>query len=151
MIFALDSNIILYAEGINDAERQDIANRLVMAVGIRNLVVPLQALGEMAFSIERRLKVKKEVALAMVLPWFDNLRTQETTRTVFQDAMNLTSNHQFQFWDAIILSAAKVGGASVLFSEDMQHGFFWEGVTILNPFSKTPNPIVLELLGQHSN
>jgi predicted nucleic acid-binding protein len=146
MIFALDSNIILYAEGVNDVARRDTAKQLILSVGIPNILVPLQALGETVQALTRILKLKKHEAVAMVSPWFDNLKTQETTRPVFRDAMALVTQHQFQFWDAIILSAAKAGGASILFSEDMQDGFSWEDITILNPFSLTPNPIVSQLL-----
>jgi predicted nucleic acid-binding protein len=146
MIFAIDSNIILYAEGVNDHARRDLANGLVNAVGRSNLLIPLQAIGECIRALTRRLPLNKLQAIAMVTPWFRDIKTQDTNRAVLEDAMILTSQHQFQFWDAVIFAAAKAGGASVLFSEDMQDGFTWHDVTILNPFSSTPNPLVTHLL-----
>jgi predicted nucleic acid-binding protein len=151
MIFALDSNIILYVEGVNDVARQETAKRLILSAGIPNILVPLQALGETVRTLTRRLQLKKHEAIAMVSPWFENLKTQDTTRAVFRDATTLVAQYQFQFWDAIILSAAKAGGASILFSEDMQDGFIWDDVTILNPFSLNPNPIVTHLLSNQSH
>jgi predicted nucleic acid-binding protein len=38
------------------------------------------------------------------------------------------------FWDALIVQAAIVGGATHLLSEDLQHGRTIDGVTIQNPF-----------------
>ena len=38
------------------------------------------------------------------------------------------------FWDALILSAAQAAGASLLFSEDLQHGQKYGEVQVQNPF-----------------
>lgn len=37
-------------------------------------------------------------------------------------------------WDAAIVAAAKVAGAKTLYSEDLNHGQAYEGVTVHNPF-----------------
>jgi predicted nucleic acid-binding protein len=67
---------------------------------------------------------------------------QETTQNVFETALDIMSRHGFQMWDSIILSAAAASGASVLLSEDMQSGFRWRDVTIVNPFLFSPNELV---------
>ena len=46
MLIALDSNILIYAEGINDERRRLLATLLLDAIGPGNLVLPLQAAGE---------------------------------------------------------------------------------------------------------
>jgi predicted nucleic acid-binding protein len=38
--------------------------------------------------------------------------------------------------------------SGVLFSEDMHDGFRWRGVTIINPFTDDPSPVVRELLSK---
>jgi len=38
------------------------------------------------------------------------------------------------FWDALVLRAAKEGGCSILYTEDLQHGRTIDGVRVLNPF-----------------
>jgi predicted nucleic acid-binding protein len=40
----------------------------------------------------------------------------------------------FSFWDALIISAAISGGASVLYTEDLQHEQAIDGLKIVNPF-----------------
>jgi predicted nucleic acid-binding protein len=146
VIFALDSNIILYAEGINDEKRRDLANRLIISIGVSNLLIPMQVLGETVRAFVKQMPLKKHEAVARLAPWFNSLKTQDTTRAVFEEAMTLVRHHHFQVWDAIVLSAAKAGGASVLFSEDMQDGFYWDDIVILNPFSSTPHALVKQLL-----
>ena len=50
-------------------------------------------------------------------------------RTAFVDTSILV-----YFRDAMIVHAARVANASVLYSEDMQHGVILGGVRIENPF-----------------
>jgi predicted nucleic acid-binding protein len=144
--YALDTNIILYAEGMNDGLRQEIADRLIAAVGVPQLLVPLQAIGEAITALMRKRKLSAHRAAAMIAPWFHGARTQETTRKVIEGAIELATLHKFQFWDAVIVSAAVEGQADVLFSEDMQDGFNWRGTVILNPFASKPDFIVQTLL-----
>ena len=46
----------------------------------------------------------------------------------------------------MILSAASNADCQILLSEDMQDGFTWGGVTIVNPFLEKPNPLLAALL-----
>lgn len=147
MRIALDTNVILYAEGVNDENRRDLALRLINAIGTSNLVVPLQVLGETLNRLTRGTHMKKAEAVARLAPWFENIRTQDTDRTVFEGARDLVAKHHFQIWDAIILSAASAGGASILLSEDMHDGFRWRETIVVNPFTPYPPAIVRVLLG----
>lgn len=142
MLAALDSNIMIYAEGINDAARRDIAQAHLAALGPDRVVVPLQALGELASAQIRVARRTVEFAATRTRDWQDRYQVQETTKDVFSGAMQILEHHKLQVWDAIILSAAAVSGASVLLSEDMQNGFKWQNVTIVNPFSLSPKELL---------
>jgi predicted nucleic acid-binding protein len=144
--FAFDSNVVVYAEGVNDPYRQLVANRLAEAVGNDDLIVPLQALGEAVRAMVRKLGVTAAEAVARMRYWCEAFATQDTNREVFDGAVELVLKHKFQFWDAVIMSAAAAGGASVLFSEDMHDGFVWRDVMIVNPFAETRHPVVELLL-----
>jgi predicted nucleic acid-binding protein len=50
-------------------------------------------------------------------------------------AADLATDHGFSIWDAIILSVAAQGSCRLLLSEDLQDGFTWAGVTVVNPFA----------------
>ncbi len=52
---------------------------------------------------------------------------------------------KISIWDAIVLATAAEAGCRMLLSEDMQHGFTWSGVTIVNPLV-TPSHWLLESL-----
>jgi predicted nucleic acid-binding protein len=54
--------------------------------------------------------------------------------------------HSLSFWDAVILSAAAGAECHLLLSPDMQDGFVWQGVTIVNPFAHTRHPLLQAIL-----
>jgi predicted nucleic acid-binding protein len=60
--------------------------------------------------------------------------------------MELSSQHRFRTWDAIIMAAAASAGCRLLLSEDLHDGFTWNGVTVINPFVPEPNALLAELL-----
>jgi predicted nucleic acid-binding protein len=63
-------------------------------------------------------------------------------------AADLATDHQLSIWDAIILSAASQAGCRLLLSEDLQDGFTWGGVTVVNPFSAPRHLLLNTLLGE---
>jgi predicted nucleic acid-binding protein len=81
-----------------------------------------------------------------VRAWQSHFRSQETTIKVFDRALQIVSLHGLQVWDSIILSAAEEAGARYLLSEDMQDGFIWQNVTVINPFAGDTEKIVERLM-----
>ena len=71
----------------------------------------------------------------MVSEYADLATTIPTDSLILIEAFDLAEKHQLQTYDAIILAAAAQGGCDVLYSEDMQHGFEWNGVLVVNPFA----------------
>ena len=63
-------------------------------------------------------------------------------------AADLATDHQLGIWDAVILSAASQAGCRLLLSEDLQEGFTWGGVTVVNPFSSPQHALLHALLGE---
>ena len=57
-------------------------------------------------------------------------------------------DHQLQFWDSLILAIAAQARCRVLLSEDMQQGFTWGGVTVVNPYSTNPHALLEQLLAE---
>jgi predicted nucleic acid-binding protein len=43
--------------------------------------------------------------------------------------------HQISYWDAAIIAAAKQTGCQTLYSEDLNAGQAYDGVTVVNPFA----------------
>jgi predicted nucleic acid-binding protein len=142
MRVALDTNILVYAEGVNGAERSQRARAVLVELAGDEIVVPVQALGELFAVLTRKARWTATAARAAVLAWHDSYDTVATSPAVLFDAMELVASHRLSFRDAIMLAAAAQTGCRLLVSEDMQDGFTWRGVTIRNPFSGAKHPPV---------
>lgn len=132
---ALDSNILSYAEGINDAERQSLALACIAQLDFAHVAIPIQALGELYRVLVRKGGHSPAVAREIVTQWRDLGQPLETNDAAFQAALSLSAEHNIQIWDAIILAVCAEHGCACLLSEDMQAGFIWRGVEIINPLT----------------
>lgn len=134
MRVALDTNILVYAEGLNGEDRKQRAHAALTSFAADELMVPAQALAELFTVLTRKARWPAAKARAAVLTWHDACLVADTTSSVLLEAMDLAAMHQYSLWDAIMLAAAAQAGCRVLLSEDMQDGFIWRGVEIRNPF-----------------
>lgn len=148
MRLALDSNILIYAEGGNDPRRQKIAHDIVNSLLPSQILIPLQAAAETFQWLVRRGGIARAEASVRTSWWLESFTTQDTNREVFSGALALTKEHGLQFFDALILTAAATANADILLSEDMHEGFAWHGVTVTNPFAPEPSPMIQKILSR---
>jgi predicted nucleic acid-binding protein len=146
MNVALDTNVLAYAEGTNGEEMKARALALVERLAPDMTLIPVQSLGELFNVLVRRASRSKQEAAAAVQSWGDVFPMIETSPEIMLAATDLVRTHGFSMWDAIILSAAAEARCRLLLSEDLQDGFTWRGVTVTNPFSSTPHPLLEALV-----
>ncbi len=146
MRVALDTNVLVYAEGVNGAAMQDSALDLIERLPRESAVVPVQALGELFHVLVRKAKRRRTAVRASVLAWSDAYSTCGTSPSVLLSAMELASTHGLAIWDAVVLAAAADAGCRLLLSEDLQEGFTWQGVTVTNPFATKRHPLLAAIL-----
>ena len=142
MRIALDTNILAYAEGTNGTEMRDRTLELLQRLPPDAVVLPVQTLGELFNVLVRKAKRRRGRAREAVLSWSDAYPTVETNPAVMLSAMDLASDHGLSIWDAVVLSASAEAGCRLLLSEDLQDGFTWRGVTVVNPFSAKRHPLL---------
>ena len=106
MRVALDTNVLAYAEGINGAERRDVALNLVRRLPQEATVVPVQVLGELFNVLVRKGGKPRSDARDALLSWRDAFPVVETSPEVMLAAADLATDHQLAIWDAVISSAA---------------------------------------------
>ncbi len=145
MRVALDTNVLAYAEGINAAQRRGSALDLVQRLPQEATVIPVQVLGELFNVLVRKGGRSRADAREALLGWRDTFPVIETSPEIMLTAVDLATDHQFGIWDAVILSAASQAGCPLLLSEDLQDGFTWGGVTVINPFA-SPRHLLLEAI-----
>jgi predicted nucleic acid-binding protein len=147
---AFDTNVLAYAEGINGAERRNATLALIRRLPQDAAVVPVQVLGELFNVLVRKGGKSRSDARDAVLSWRDTFLGVETSPEIMLAAADLATDHQLGIWDAVILSAASRAGCRLLLSEDLQEGFTWAGVTVVNPFSSPRHALLEALLGEEA-
>lgn len=139
---ALDTNILAYAEGVGDTRRCKGARALVARLPGHLVVVPAQVLGELHRVLVGKVGRPPAEARTAILSWADAFDVADSTFGAMRAALDLAADHRMPIWDALILSVAADQKSRLLLSEDLQHGFTWRGLTVLNPF-QTPQHALL--------
>jgi predicted nucleic acid-binding protein len=138
---ALDTNILAYAEGLNGAAMKRAALDLVDNLPQDEVVLPVQVLGELFQVLVKKAGRRPADARTAILGWRNAFALVETSPAVLLAALDLAVR-QFAIWDAVVLSAASEADCRLLLSEDMQSGFVWKGVTVVNPFANPKHPLL---------
>jgi predicted nucleic acid-binding protein len=146
MKLALDTNVLVYAEGANGGTMREKALQLIQRLPPAAIVLPAQTLGELFNVLVRKARRRPVRARDAVLSWRDAYEVAETSAAVIVSATDLASTHGLSIWDAVVLAASAEAECRLLLSEDLQDGLTWRGVTVTNPFAATIHPILQALL-----
>jgi predicted nucleic acid-binding protein len=129
-----DTNVLVYSDDVAAPIKQKRASSLLDDHLSRDTaVLSLQVLQEYFATVTRKLHVPSERAQRRV----EIFSCAKIVRFEIADLVAAIELHrltQISFWDAMIGHAARIGGATVLYSEDFQHGKILGGVRIINPF-----------------
>lgn len=129
-----DTNILVYCDDASAPDKQRQASKLLDDhLTADTAVLSLQVLQEYFATVTRKLYVAPERAQRRV----EVFACAKVVRFEIADVIASIELHrltQISFWDAMIVHAARIGGASILYSEDFQHGSFLGGVRVMNPF-----------------
>jgi predicted nucleic acid-binding protein len=130
MLVALDTNILVYTEGLNGQAMQARGRAIIDRLAPESTLLPVQVLGELFNVLTRKAGQSRRKAREAVLSWGDTYPLIETSSSVQLVAMDLAGAHDLGPWDAVVLSAAADAGCRLLLSEDLQDGAVYGGVTV---------------------
>jgi predicted nucleic acid-binding protein len=147
MRLALDTNILVYAEGVNGEPRQRAALEILSRLPRATTFIPVQVLGELFRVLVSKSPLSPKMAQARIADWQASFPLVDTSAAILTSAVNLAVQHKLRIWDAVILAAAAEADCRLLLSEDLQDGFAWGGVTVANPFSGKKNEPLAQVLG----
>lgn len=130
----VDTNVLLYAEDGRERDRRDVAARVLGDLWTSGLgVLSTQVLQEFYDNATRKLRMPPESARRIVAQYAE-WPVVETTPQLIVSASLLHERHGFAFWDAMVVEAALLSGATTLLTEDMQDVRRLGGLRIRNPF-----------------
>jgi predicted nucleic acid-binding protein len=131
-----DTDIFVY-QFDRDAPEKRACARALFERHVRegSLLLSVQVLQELYVTLTRKLAAPLSVQDAReVVAALTELPIVQNDAPMTLAAIDLSLRRQVSFWDALIIEAARRGGASVLLSEDLQHGQDIEGIRVENPF-----------------
>jgi predicted nucleic acid-binding protein len=146
MRVALDTNILIYALGVNDEERRRRAEELIAHLAPGEIVLPIQVLGELMRVLVGKARWPAPKARLSAQKYRYTHVVQPTNASTLEAALDLAVDHRLSIWDAVILNAAAEAGCRLLLSEDLAEGFTWRGLTVVSPFAASPHPLLARLL-----
>ena len=146
MRIALDTNVLAYAEGVGDENRRDISLQLLSTLPQDKIVIPAQSLGELYRVLTGKAHRNPIATREAILSWSDSYFIADSSWTAFQSALDISIDHCLQIWDALILAVSAENHCRLLLSEDMQDGFTWAGVTVVNPYAFNLHPLLSAMI-----
>ncbi len=130
-----DSNILVYSVDERDTSKQKIAINLIdKAIQGKIGMISTQSLQEFFAVTTQKLKLTKDAAKEYLDFFADNIPVTQVALSNIFDAIDISIQTQFSFWDSLIVSAAHSSGCVIVYSEDMSHNQLVNGVKIINPF-----------------
>ena len=129
-----DTNVLVYSDDASSpAKRTRAIALLTNHMRDNTAVISLQVLQEYYVIATGKLGVDPELAQRKV-ELLTRTRVVSPSTSDVITAIELHRLRKISFWDAMIVQAARVAGAPVLYSEDLQPGSVLAGVRIENPF-----------------
>ena len=145
-MISLDANILFYSADKTAGARHRSALQLLQDAAGPGTALTEQALFEFFYSATRKGKVPVPDAMVIVRQFAKNFVLLHPHRTTLEDALNLYARYNLSIWDARLLSTCDAHGCTHLFSEDMQDGAQYGGVTVVNPFNPANIGLIAQLL-----
>lgn len=143
MRVAVDTNVLIYAEGYGDIGRVRRAVEIVDGLPKDQLAISVQACGEFLHVLTKQFRISMPDAVDRLKAWLSVLTLHAPTEQGFEAALDLAIMHKFQLFDAIIVASAAEAECDLLLTEDMQPNFSWRGVTLVNPFASPTHPLIV--------
>ncbi len=130
----LDTNILVYAASSATPDHPK-RTRALELVNSENFGTSGQVLQEFYVTVVRKASTPLKPAEA--LNWieqFAHFPCQPITDSLVRIAIEYSVRFHISYWDAAIVAAADALGASVVYTEDLNHGQLYGRVSVINPF-----------------
>lgn len=133
----VDTNLLVYAYDDSSAVKRATVLTLFHRIFRSGLgVISTQVLQELAVCLRRRVSRPlspveiRKIITELQQEWEVFVNGPEAVLR----ALDLEDRFQLSFWDSLIMQAAQASFATILYTEDLNHGQTYGSVQVLNPF-----------------
>ena len=131
----VDTNILLYSISTHPSETDKAAVAVELLDG-SDLCLSVQVLQEFYAQATRATRpdaLSHEDAVAFIEKWL-RFPVQEISVALMREAFVWCKRWKVSYWDAAIVTAARMLGCSELLTEDLNAHEEFDGVRVINPF-----------------
>lgn len=131
----LDSNVFVYAHNDSDFRKQRIAQGLLTRAVQGEFVASTQTLAEFAATLLRKSSppfTPDEVVA--ILDLLAPIKLIVPDHGLIRRAVQANRQYGIHFYDGMIVAAAERGGCTRIWSEDLNSGQKYFGISVENPF-----------------
>jgi predicted nucleic acid-binding protein len=131
----IDTNILVYAgsNAVADQAKRQVARGLLARPDIGFSAQVLQEFYAAAIA-KQHLQMTYDEAVA-VLQSLAAFPVWPISRDLVLEAIDAKQRFGISYWDAAIVTAARQMGCQTVYSEDLNAGQVYDGVTVVNPFA----------------
>jgi len=131
----VDTNVLVYAEQPDAGSKHTAACSLLRDIwSRRDGVVSAQVLQELFVTVTRKSPRPYTAAIARrLVANYSTWRVVPVDGAIVLSAIDIQQETSLSYWDAAIVAAALVAGATELLTEDLNDGQIIRGVHVRNP------------------
>ena len=132
----VDTNVLVYAYDRAAGVKRDLARNLLETLWNEGRgVLSTQVLQEFYVNVRRKARppVSQDEARALVSDYLAWGPIANDGAAVLE-AIDVGHRFRISFWDALVVVAARKADASLLYSEDLNHGQIYGSIRVHNPF-----------------
>jgi predicted nucleic acid-binding protein len=130
----IDTNVLVYAASVFEGDR--VKTRIAQDL-LFNHSIGLSSQVLQEFVVVSTKKVRREWKLDDALDWIEALEDfpcLPIDAALVRFGGEMAMRYQLSYWDGAILAAAHRLDASILYTEDLNHGQVYGSVRVENPF-----------------
>ena len=130
-----DTNVLVYAASNQDLRKREISLGLLRHALEENRdgVISLQILQEFTNVMLKRSLATDEQIVGYY-SYFYRLVRSEVTSDMLREAIHIRRDYGIQYYDAVMVAAAKKLGCHEIITEDLNDGQLYCSMAVVNPF-----------------
>ena len=130
----LDTNILVYAALNQDPRKHRLAALLVKdALQMNDGAISAQVISEFTNILFKKTKRRPD-EIRKLVEIFSPLNRMDMTAILVNDAIGIKERYGIQYYDALIIAAARKCGCDTILSEDLNDGQLYDGILCRDPF-----------------
>src|SRR5437868_794341 len=130
----IDTNVWLYAFiPSQDLNKSRKANAVIQQ---SETIISSQVINEVCVNLIKKAHFDEPRIRQLINSFYNRYNIIVVDKSLLLRASEVRETLQVSYWDSLIISSAMMGGAEILYSEDMTDGRVIESrLTIINPFA----------------